>query len=374
MLPTLSEPVAAPAILEDPVRMTQFADELRRAGYTLASCAKRLGVFPRLGVNFWPALRAGWHPRPDDPVDTLLQLFIDGEPVALERITAQFSPQFADAALEMRLAQREGASLRSKICLFPCYGKYIVTDRAAKNTAINQVMWLWGESYLLGGLLKRSPRKRAIDLCTGSVVHALLASEHCESVVGADINPRAVEFARFNAALNGIGNTQFVLSDLLASVESGCDLLLANPPYAPDTAARAGDNFWSGGPSGTEILSRIVQAIPERLDAGGACHIHALYPNPAGTRTQEHFDAWLKGELHRYEVLDHTWPVPRYEDLLSGEPFGGDKSAWRFGVVSLRRAAGGEGWWKQAAGKGFFFNDDGSCRVVADHEPALAAA
>ena len=361
-------------ILDDRERMTRFADALRRCGYDLAGCAKRLGVFPRLGVNFWPALRAEWKPREQDPVDTLLQLFIDGQAVPVDRLAAQLSPQFADAALEMRLVEKDGASLRSRICLFPCYGKYVVTDRAAKNTAINQVMWLWGESYLLGGLVKRSPRRRALDLCTGSGVHALLASDHCESVVGADINPRAVEFARFNAALNGIRNTQFVLSDLFGAVDSTCDLLLANPPYAPDSAAQAGDNFWSGGISGTDILARIVQAIPTRLERDGVCHIHALYPNPAGTRTQEHFDRWLQGELHRYEVLDHSWPVPRYEDLLSEQPFAGDKSAWRFGVLSLRRAPSGKGWWKQVAGKGMFFNDDGSCRTAADHEPALAAA
>src|SRR4051812_18297068 len=298
MLPTVSEPVAAPAVLDDPARMKHFADTLGRSGYTVEACAKRFGVFPRLGVNFWPALRAPWKPRDDDPVDALLQLFIDGQPVDSDRITAQFSSEFVDAALEMRLVQADGASLSSKICLFPCYGKYVVTDRAAKNTAINQVMWLWGESYLLGGLVKRSPRRRAIDLCTGSGVHALLASDHCQSVVGADINPRAVEFARFNAALNGLRNTQFVESDLLSSVESTCDLLLANPPYAPDTAAQAGDNFWSGGTSGMDILGRIVQAIPERLEADGVCHIHALYPNPAGTRTQDHFNGWLRGDVH----------------------------------------------------------------------------
>ena len=46
-----------------------------------------------------------------------------------------------------------------------------------------------------------------------------------------------------------------------------------------------------------------------------------LARHPAGTRTEQHFDRWLQGGLRRYEVLDHTWPVPRYEDLLSEEPF-----------------------------------------------------
>jgi methylase of polypeptide subunit release factors len=269
----------------------------------------------------------------------------------------------------MRLAEKNGRFLESKVCLFPCYGKYIVTDRAAKNTSVNQVMWLWGESFILGGLVNRShQRKCAIDIGTGSGVHAILASDHCREVIAVDINPRAIEFAKFNSALNGIKNIEFVLSDLFKSVEQVCDLLVANPPYAPDSAARAGDNFWSGGIDGTDLLRRIVEAIPAKLDSDGICHINALYPNPRGTTIKEHFDRWLDGALNRYEVLDHTWPVPHYEDLLSEQPFSGDKSAWRFGVVSLRRSRSTNGWWKEVAGRGLFFRKDGSCAVIADHD------
>jgi methylase of polypeptide subunit release factors len=182
--------------------------------------------------------------------------------------------------------------------------------------------------------------------------------------------------------MNGINNIEFALGDLFDPVDSTCDLLIANPPYAPDSAALAGNNFWSGGPEGTDILRRIVEAIPTRLDPGGACHIVALYPNPAGTRSRDHFARWLAGKLDQYEVLDHTWAVPNYHDLLSEKPFTGDRSAWRFGVVSLRRSSNGNGWWHEAAGKGIFFRKDGSCAVIADHdavssrsseEPAIAS-
>ena len=367
-LTTISESVPLPIILDQRRHMTDFADELRGCRYDLANCAERFGVLPRLGVNFWRALRPNWKPRSQDPVDTLLELFIDGNPVAVDQLTAHFSSAFVDNAVEMRLAEKNGQILESKVCLFPCYGKYIVTDRAAKNTSINQVMSLWGESYLLGGLVKRSPCRRAIDLGTGSGVHAILASDHCREVVAVDINPRAIEFAKFNGALNGIDNIEFVLSDVFNSVEQTCDLLVANPPYAPDSAARAGDNFWSGGVEGSDILRRIVEAIPTRLDADGVCHLIALYPNPRGTTIRDHFDRWLDGTLRCYEVLDHTWPVPYYQDLLSEKPFNGDKSAWRFGVVSLRRSRSSSGWWKEVAGKGVFFRKDGSCSAVADHD------
>lgn len=364
----ISENVPAPVILDHAGTLAPFTAELRRSGYDIPTCAKKLGVYPRLGVNFWEAMRAKWDPHPSDPVDTLVSLFIDGKECAADRMVSLFSSEFVDTALATRLAEKEGATIRSRVCLFPCYGKYLATDRAIKNTAINQVMWLWGESYILGGIVKRSPRRRAFDLGTGSGIHAILASEHTEKVVSIDINPRALEFARFNAALNGISNIEFVLSDLLTNVESTCDLLLANPPYTPDSAATAGDNFWSGGVEGTGLLQRIIQALPNRLDADGTAHIVALYPNPKGTTIRSHFDRWLDGNIAAYDVLDHTWPVPRYEDLFSEKPFTGDKSAWRFGVVSLRRSKAGGGYWKEVAGKGIFFRQDGSCCVVADHD------
>jgi methylase of polypeptide subunit release factors len=187
-------------------------------------------------------------------------------------------------------------------------------------------------------------------------------------VVGADINPRALEFARFNAALNGVANAEFVLRNLFSGLEGTCDLLLANPPYIPDSSASAGDNFWSGGAEGTSLLRAIVEAIPTRVDEGGATHIVALYPLLPQTSLRAQFDRWLNGALEQYQVLDHTWPVPNYQDVLSADPFVGDKSAWRFGVVSLRRKEGQPGWWKEAGGSGLFFRSDGSCSAVADHD------
>ena len=367
MLSTVSEPVDPPRALHER-RMSNFLGELQAGGYNLVNCALRLDVFPRFGVNFWDSFRPDWKPQDGDLIDTLIELFIDGRQISLNRLTKHVSFDFVTSAIEMGLLREDGQHVQSELCLFPCYGKYIATDRAHKNSAINQVMWLWGESFLLGGIVKRSPRRRAVDIGTGSGIHALLASDHSEHVVAADVNPRALKFTQFNALLNGIGNIEVALSDVFQSIPGDCDLLLANPPYAPDAAAVAGDNYWSGGKEGTEILESIVRAIPSRLDTSGECHIIALFPNPPATTIKDHFDRWLNGEVDRYEVLDHTWPVPHYEDLLSERPIGDDKSAWRFGVVSLRRSAAGRGYWKECAGRGLFFRTDGSCAALADFD------
>ncbi|MBW7961865.1 methyltransferase [Bradyrhizobium sp. BR 10261] len=368
LLPTISREVGLPVIPARDEQISDFVSALRSCGYDLAKCAARLGVFPRLGVNFWERMRSNWKPQSNDPIDNLITLFIDGHPVRADLLARQISASFVDTAVEMRLVEERGHLLSANLCLFPCFGKYIVTDQAAKNTAINQVMWLWGESFILGGFVDRKVRRRGIDLGTGSGVHAILASDHCSQVVGADVSSRAIAFSNFNAQLNGSKNIDFVLSDLLDSIDGSCDLLIANVPYAPDTAARAGDNFWSGGIDGTDLLRRVVEALPTRLERDGVAHINSLFPNPPGTQIKDHFDAWLGGKLGEWQVLDHTWAVPRYQDLLSDKPYEGDKSAWRFGVVSLRRSGGGNGWWKELAGRGWFFRPDGSCAVVADHE------
>jgi SAM-dependent methyltransferase len=347
--------------------MANFITELRECGYDLADCAKRLGVSPSSGVNFLWAQNGSWMPVEANPVDTLLEVFVGGREVPISRISAHLSVKSIDAALEMRLIEKHGEMLKSRLCLFPCYGKFIATDRAQKNTAINQVMFLFTESFLLGGMVKRSSRRRAIDLGTGSGIHALLASDHCESAIGIDVNPRAIEFSRFNAALNGIENVEFILSDLFNSLDPGMtfDLLTANPPYVPDLATMAGDNFWSGGPEGSGILRRVIEAIPLRLDADGVANIISLYPIPPGTKIKDYFDQSVGGQVDAYEVLDFTWPVPRYHGGYSEMPYTGDKSAWHWGLVSLRP---GRGWWREAVGERLLFRNDGSCSLIADHD------
>ena len=71
---TVTQDVKPPKRLDQPQRMQSFVEHLRRCGYDLAGCAKRVDVFPRLGVNFWQTFRPE---RPLDfghPVDTLIAL------------------------------------------------------------------------------------------------------------------------------------------------------------------------------------------------------------------------------------------------------------------------------------------------------------
>ena len=46
----------------------------------------------------------------------------------------------------------------------------------------------------------RTPAERTLDLGTGGGYLAILAAEHSRHVLAADLNPRAVVMARFNAS------------------------------------------------------------------------------------------------------------------------------------------------------------------------------
>lgn len=81
------------------------------------------------------------------------------------------------------------------------------------------------------------PGMKIMDLGCGCGVVGIVAAKRCgaENVVLADIDPRAVEIARKNAAANGVANVRCVVSDGFDAVdETGFDRILSNPPYQTD--------------------------------------------------------------------------------------------------------------------------------------------
>jgi release factor glutamine methyltransferase len=77
-------------------------------------------------------------------------------------------------------------------------------------------------------------RLKILDLCTGSGCLALgLAKEFpTADVVGTDISETALEYARQNAQMNGIGNVIFLKGNLFEPLEGmRFDIVVSNPPY-----------------------------------------------------------------------------------------------------------------------------------------------
>jgi methylase of polypeptide subunit release factors len=121
---------------------------------------------------------------------------------------------------------------------------------------------------LLDSLTPRPRAERALDVGTGSGVHALLAARHSQHVVATDVNARALAYTELNAALNGLTNVECRRGSLFEPVAGETfDLITFNAPYVVSPERR-----WAYRDSGfeaDEISARVVREAAQHLTDGG---------------------------------------------------------------------------------------------------------
>ncbi|HEY6351956.1 MAG TPA: methyltransferase [Candidatus Angelobacter sp.] len=329
--------------------MKRVVGRLREIGFDEKHCGERLGKIENL-PDFAGSQVARPYLRPSpDLLDIAITLFLMNEKISFEQAGQLFPGSDLDALRTMSLVEVNRREVYSRLNLLPCYGSYLATDRSSfgpnENPGISRVMWLYQESYILGGLVDRTTRlPSALDLGTGSGIHALLASQHCDHAVGVDINPRAITFSKFNQRLNDRSNLEYLLGDLYTPVAGRrFDLILANPPYNPSPLVAAGADYWSGGLSGEEILGRIFGGIHAHLTETGICHIITLLCHQkAGPIYRQKLDSWLVGGIRRYDimaqVMEHQYYVANADSEALRTFLRRHFSRFEFGVISIRRS------------------------------------
>jgi methylase of polypeptide subunit release factors len=116
-----------------------------------------------------------------------------------------------------------------------------------------------------------SPRaiRRAADIGCGSGAAGILTARACPgaTLILADINETALAAARVNAQAAGVTNTICVQGDLFENIDGAFDLIMANPPYLIDPAARVYRH--GGGRRGENLSLRILRDALPRLAPGG---------------------------------------------------------------------------------------------------------
>jgi len=172
----------------------------------------------------------------------------------------------------------------------------------------DQVMWVGLDSHHLARCTMRRPFRAALDLCTGSGIHALLASSHTKQVLAVDINPRAARCTRFNAQVSGNANVEAVVGDLFEAVGGKrFDLITANPPFVPSPLDAL--QFRDGGRSGEDILKRIVAGLPHHLAPDGIAQIVTELGERDNEPLVDRLREWLNGaamDIHILRLGEHT--------------------------------------------------------------------
>jgi methylase of polypeptide subunit release factors len=258
----------------DAVALRSLREALERAEFTVDAVEERLGTHE---LSARPADIAVHRHRLDeaDAFSTFARLFLLGDAVDGGSLASAVAPGTVEQLAALRVVASASGLVRPLVRLVPHGDYFIASDagpEAGADVPFDHVPGIQSPSVTLAKLAVRRPCRAALDLGTGCGIQALLASKHAERVVATDINPRALAFAAFNAALNSIDTIEFRAGDGFDPVgEERLDLIVANPPYviSPDTTFAYRD---SGLPV-DELCRRIVGEAATHLADDGFAHI-----------------------------------------------------------------------------------------------------
>jgi len=292
-----------------------FTDFLRSSGFTEEAIRKRLQVADPYALT--PTWREIWKRYVLDSrnaTDLLISFLLLNLPEH-ERALAATVPAETLALLKdlNLLVSTKDDKVVCPVSVFPVGGIYLVTDswreRVGASIAPTTVMPIGRDSYGLARLAASQRRRLALDACTGSGVVALTLARTCDRVIGIDINPRAVNFARFNALLNGIENCEFIEGHLFDPVpEMTFDLITANPPFVPSPARKL--LFRDGGPTGEDVLAEIVRRSRSHLAVRGSCLIKTDLVHETDVPYEEKLRSWLGAEGYVAAILSEAVASP----------------------------------------------------------------
>ena len=372
--------------------------DLTGAGYTVPAAEELLGPLASAALHReepLPALRATARrfdaapptaaPGSDARVAALVRLFVLGAEVPRRAVEAAFARLGVDGAVRLGLLEAAGSGpddgVRAVVDLRP----YEAADAAgtvdwwlasdlgeiATGAALrtDHVLGVGGASTTLAQVTVRDPRDRVLDLGTGCGIQALHASRHAGTVVGTDISARALEFARFNAALAGLGPDRLALraGSMLEPVAGDrFDLVVSNPPFVitPRVPGVPEYEYRDGGRTGDAVVRELVTGVGSVLAPGGVAQLLGNWEVRGGEAWHERVGSWLDdagldGWVIQRELQD---PAEYAETWIrdGGATPDRDRAAWDaqysawlddfaardvtaigFGIITLRRPASG---------------------------------
>ena len=283
-----------PPRAESPQAAVELARLLRDAGYEPHRIQERLATGDQLLARS-PELPSYLRRLGDaDELAVLLRLFLLGVPVARARVDELVGTQLRARLAGAGLLVQDAEVVHGAARLVPHDELLIASDHAgAAEAHADHVPGVHRPSVALAHLTVRGEGERALDLCTGNGIQAILLAAHAERVVATDVNARALAYAAFNAALNGVGNVETRPGSFFEPVEGEqFDLVVANPPYvvSPESAYL----FRDGGMRGDAVSEHVVRATPAALAPGAFASVliaWALDPDDPAERPR----SWLEG-------------------------------------------------------------------------------
>jgi SAM-dependent methyltransferase len=204
----------------------------------------------------------------DSPLAVLVKLFILNVPVdenAYERALGAAASLVADCGL----AETASGEVKPLVRIVPHERFWITSDiEYLEAHQADHVAGVHRPSATLARLTVRRDVARSLDVGTGNGIQALLLSDHSERVVATDVNERALAFAEFNAALNGVTNVEWRAGSFLDPVAGEqFGVVASNPPYVISPESEY--IFRDSGMGRDRVSEELVRALPAVLEDDG---------------------------------------------------------------------------------------------------------
>ena len=297
---------------------------------------------------------------------SMIRLFALGLTVDMEEARACLEPLEPERLQAMGLLHLTESGARSPVRLVAHDGLVLACDPGPTvrgELAQDYVIGVNPTSRALASLTVRRPVHSFLDLGTGCGVQALLGARHSGSVVAVDINPRAINFAAFNAALNKMPQIECRLGSLFEPVEGErFDIIACNPPYvvSPDNEFVYRD---SGMPADA-ICREIVLEAPAHLTEGGFAHVLCSWAHYGDESWDTPLKAWVADSgcdawLLHYNTSDpltYAYDWNQYLKIADPEAYTDILDRWTAyyresgitslstGTIILRRRSDGDNW------------------------------
>jgi Methyltransferase small domain len=334
----------------DPTELAPLCDKLRNYGYEESAIADLLGRWDISELNGKEYPNYIWRcERAKTPLAELVSIFLLGRASDRETVCGYLGEALVSAMLKCGILLEHNLIMVSHAVIYPCLGKFFLTDQwvGSGNQELGKVYELGTDSYVLARVTPRRGVKKALDLCTGSGLHAIFSADGSVDSKAVDINPRALDFTVVNAALNSV-SVQTYLGDLYSVLEDGetFDLITANPPFVPSPDPDVLIHR-SAGESGEEVPERLVAGLPSHLAPGGSFSMVLDHPQYQGESYLDRLERWIgskKGwgiavlgfrelSLGDY-IMSHLSGVEKYDDTFQSYL----ESYLRLGIQSVRFA------------------------------------
>ncbi len=266
----------------------------REQGYT-GEGLSRLGL-AELPWNS-PARRtaSAWAATGNSRLNLLIRVFYLGEAVAISQAESLIPTELLRSLLTIGFLERDDDRLQPA-CMLTHFGELILASdsrRRVKAFAPDLVLGTNQTTCLLAKCSMLRPGGKALDLGTGCGALALAAASCAESVIGTDINQRALDFGEVNAALNGLSNVSFLQGDRFEPVAGRrFDSIICNPPFfiAPVSGMLYSDNSMELD----GFVKSLALSAPQFLEEGGVFQMLCEWVEFESESWQERLRPWFE--------------------------------------------------------------------------------